>query len=760
MITTHNLGFPRIGGKRELKFALEQYWSNRISESALLEIAAELRSQHWQYQSKINWMPVGDFSLYDHVLDASFMVGNIPERAQSLAGNELDYYFRVARGRSNADLGVSSCIHAAEMTKWFDTNYHYIVPEFNNATRFRLNAHRLLEQIQQAGKQFTQIKPVILGPVTYLWLGKSRDGSDKLSLLDDLIDIYAQLFQLLHQSGITWVQIDEPLLVMELPDSWKHALRKTYFQLRATPLKLLLATYFGQLQDNLQLACELPVDGLHLDALSAKDEVTKFVDWLPSHKILSLGIISGRNIWKTDLQDTLDFLEPIAARLQDRLWLAPSCSLLHVPVNLEHEQKLDDEIRSWLSFAVQKLEELNLLAVALNQGRSAVAGELQKNKLAITARQQSDRVNQASVKARMHSANDAMGMRQSPYQQRAVMQQNRFQLPLFPTTTIGSFPQTQSIRRIRQDFKAGKISDQSYVQAMQREIDCCIQEQEALGLDVLVHGEPERNDMVEYFGEQLNGFAFTEFGWVQSYGSRCVKPPIIFGDVSRSKNITVDWIKYAQSLTKKPVKGMLTGPVTMLNWSFVRDDQPRADTCLQLALAIRDEVLALEQSGIQMIQIDEAALREGLPLRKKQWNSYLDWAIRAFRITANGVKDETQIHTHMCYSEFNDIMQAIAGMDADVITIETSRSSMELLEAFRNFQYPNEIGPGVYDIHSPNIPSVDSIVALLQNAVQRIPKARLWVNPDCGLKTRSWEEVKPALHNMVAATYFCRNMDG
>ncbi len=760
MITTHNLGFPRIGGKRELKFALEQYWSNRISESALLEIAAELRSQHWQYQSKINWMPVGDFSLYDHVLDASFMVGNIPERAQSLAGNELDYYFRVARGRSNADIGASSCIHAAEMTKWFDTNYHYIVPEFNHATRFCLNAHRLLEQIQQAGKQFTQIKPVILGPVTYLWLGKSKDDSDKLNLLDDLIEVYAQLFQRLHQSGITWVQIDEPLLVMELPDSWKHALRKTYFQLRATPLKLLLATYFGQLQDNLQLACELPVDGLHLDALSAQDEVAKFVDWLPSHKILSLGIINGRNIWKTDLLDTLDFLEPIADRLQDRLWLAPSCSLLHVPVNLEHEQKLDDEIRSWLSFAVQKLEELNLLAVALNQGRSAVAGELQKNKLAITARQQSVRVNQTSVKARMHSANDAMGMRQSPYQQRAVMQQNRFQLPLFPTTTIGSFPQTQSIRRIRQDFKAGKISDQSYVQAMQREIDCCIQEQEALGLDVLVHGEPERNDMVEYFGEQLNGFAFTEFGWVQSYGSRCVKPPIIFGDVSRSKNITVDWIKYAQSLTKKPVKGMLTGPVTMLNWSFVRDDQPRADTCLQLALAIRDEVLALEQSGIQMIQIDEAALREGLPLRKKQWNSYLDWAIRAFRITANGVKDETQIHTHMCYSEFNDIMQAIAGMDADVITIETSRSNMELLEAFRDFQYPNEIGPGVYDIHSPNIPSVDSIVALLQNAVQRIPKARLWVNPDCGLKTRSWEEVKPALQNMVAATYFCRNMDG
>ena len=759
MITTHNLGFPRIGGKRELKFALEQYWSGAMNESALLETAAELRNQHWQYQTKMNWMPVGDFSLYDHVLDTSFMVGNVPERAQSLPGNELDYYFRAARGRSNADLGATSCIHAAEMTKWFDTNYHYIVPEFSNTTRFCLNPHRLLEQVQQASKQFKQIKPVILGPVTYLWLGKSRDGSDRLRLLDDLIDVYAQLFKMLHQSGVTWIQIDEPLLVMELPDSWKYALRKAYFQLRSTPLKLLLATYFGQLQDNLQLACELPVDGLHLDAVSAKDEVTKVVDWLPSHKIFSLGIVNGRNVWKTDLLDTLDVLEPIAARLQDRLWLAPSCSLLHVPVNLESEQKLDVEIRSWLSFAVQKLEEINLLATALNQGKAAVARELQQNKDAISARKQSTRVNQVSVKARMGSVDDAMGMRQSCYQQRTIVQQDRFRLPLFPTTTIGSFPQTQSIRKIRQDFKAGKILDESYLKAMQSEISFCIEAQEALGLDVLVHGEAERNDMVEYFGEQLNGFAFTEFGWVQSYGSRCVKPPIIFGDVSRSKNITVDWIKYAQSLTKKPVKGMLTGPVTMLNWSFVRDDQPRADTCLQLALAIRDEVLALEESGIQMIQIDEAAMREGLPLRTKQWDTYLDWAIRAFRITANGVKDETQIHTHMCYSEFNDIMQAIAGMDADVITIETSRSNMELLEAFKDFQYPNEIGPGVYDIHSPNIPSVESIVALLEKAAQRIPANRLWVNPDCGLKTRSWEEVKPALSNMVAATYYCRKLE-
>lgn len=754
MVTTHSLGFPRIGRRRELKFALEKYWKGTISEQALLEIATDLRMQHWQDQAALDWIPVGDFSLYDHVLDTSFMLGNIPARVSGLSGSAIDNYFRVARGRSVSDDSASSCVNAGEMTKWFDTNYHYIVPEFEKNTRFSLNSSHLLEQIQQARQTHHQVKPVILGPVTYLWLGKSKDGSDKLDLLDDLLNTYAQLLHELENSGIEWVQIDEPILVMELAAEWKHALRKTYYQLQATPVKLLLTTYFGQLQDNLQLACELPVDGLHLDAITAKDEIAKVIDWLPTHKILSLGVINGRNIWKADLSATLDWLEPIAARLQDRFWLAPSCSLLHVPVDLDNKQRLDADIQSWLAFAVQKLNEVEVLAKALNHGRESVAEILQENSAAVTSRKQSKRVHQAAVKARVLEINETMGTRQSPYHQRTVVQREKFQLPLFPTTTIGSFPQTQEIRQTRHDYREGKLTESEYRQAMHNEITRCVQEQETLGLDVLVHGEPERNDMVEYFGEQLSGYAFTQFGWVQSYGSRCVKPPIIFGDISQSQAITTEWIQYAQSLTKKPMKGMLTGPVTMLNWSFVRDDQPRAETCVQLALAIRDEVIALEKAGIRIIQIDEAALREGLPLRKSKWNTYLDWAVRAFRITANGVKDETQIHTHMCYSEFNDIMEAIAQMDADVITIETSRSDMELLDAFDQFHYPNEIGPGVYDIHSPNIPSVESIIHLMEKAAQRIPAERLWVSPDCGLKTRNWEEVKPALRNMIAASRY------
>lgn len=757
MVTTHNLGFPRIGKSRELKFALEKYWQGAISEAALSDIGQNLQTQHWQDQSQLDWIPAGDFSLYDHVLDTSFLLGNIPARVSALPGGTLDHYFRVARGRSVSDHADCACVHAGEMTKWFDTNYHYIVPEFARDTRFSLDASRLLEQIRQAQQIHPRVKPAILGPVTYLWLGKSKDGSDKLDLLDDLLDVYAHLLQELKNAGVEWVQVDEPVLVMELDQAWKHALRKTYYQLQAAPVKLLLTTYFGQLQDNLQLACELPVAGLHLDAVAAHDEIAKVIDWLPVHKILSLGVINGRNIWKTDLTAVLDWLEPVYARLNERLWLAPSCSLLHVPVDLESEQKLDPDIRSWLAFAVQKLHEVDVLAQALNHGRASVAELLRENSAAVTSRKESKRVHQAAVKARVLEITDAMGSRQSPYQQRAIAQRKKFQLPLFPTTTIGSFPQTQQIRQTRRDFRQGKLADPQYRQAMQREIELCVREQETLGLDVLVHGEPERNDMVEYFGEQLEGYAFTQFGWVQSYGSRCVKPPVIYGDVSHVKAMTTEWIQYAQSLTSKPLKGMLTGPVTMLNWSFVRDDQPRAETCLQLALAIRDEVLALEKAGIRMIQIDEAALREGLPLRKSQWNGYLDWAIRAFRITANGVRDETQIHTHMCYSEFNDIMEAIARMDADVITIETSRSAMELLDAFDRFQYPNEIGPGVYDIHSPNIPSVDSIIDLMKKAAQRIPVERLWVNPDCGLKTRNWEEVKPALRNMIAASRYLAN---
>ena len=752
MVTTHNLGFPRIGKKRELKFAMENYWKRKITEKALQQTAGGLRRQHWHSQSALDLVPVGDFSLYDQVLDMSFMLGNVPARVRDLEGEGLDNYFRVARGRSAHDESACSCVSAGEMTKWFDTNYHYIVPEFDENTAFTLDASSLLQQIEEAREQGVNVKPVIIGPVTYLWLGKDRDGGDKLQLLDSLLDVYLELLQTLADAGVEWVQIDEPILVTELASDWQQAMKAAYEKLKQPSVKLLLATYFGELQDNLTLACELPVSGLHLDAINARDEVDSVLACLPEQVILSLGVINGRNIWKTDLSSTLDWLQPIYEKLQNRLWLAPSCSLLHVPVDLDSEQKLDSDIQSWLAFAVQKLDELRVLAQALAEGRKSVSQYLEDNAAAIISREKSNRVHVESVRERVKNIDETMANRQSSYQQRVEIQNEKFQLPSYPTTTIGSFPQTQTIRKTRQDYRNRIISEQKYIDVMKQEIADCVREQEALGLDVLVHGEPERNDMVEYFGEQLTGYVFTQFGWVQSYGSRCVKPPIIYGDISRPKAMTVNWTNYAQSLTDKPMKGMLTGPVTILNWSFVRDDQPRAETCMQLALAIRDEVLDLEQAGVSMIQIDEAALREGLPLRKKQWAEYLDWAIRAFRIAANGVKDETQIHTHMCYSEFNDIIKAIADMDADVITIETSRSDMELLDVFDEFQYPNQIGPGVYDIHSPNIPSVDSIIELMEKATQRIPAQRLWVNPDCGLKTRNWDEVKPALKNMVAAS--------
>ena len=750
MVTTHNLGFPRIGAKRELKFALESYWKGMSSRDDLKAFGAQLRQRHWEDQFRLDLVPVGDFAFYDQVLDMSFTLGNLPERVQGFQGDQLDNYFRVARGRS-ASMAGGSDVAAGEMTKWFDTNYHYIVPEFTAATEFKLDTSRLLEQLAEAKAQDVKAKPVIIGPVTYLWQGKTKDDSSKLALLERLLPVYAELLEKLAAQGVEWVQIDEPVLVNELDTDWQHAFNLAYHHLKSSRVKLLLATYFGTLQDNLYLASNLPVAGLHLDAINARDEIQPLLNLLPSHKVLSLGVINGRNIWKTDLNATLDWLEPFAARLGDRLWIAPSCSLLHVPVDLASEQKLDAEIKSWLAYALQKLDELKVLATALNQGRIAVAAELAANQTAITARRTSPRVTNPAVRSAIAGINPALGQRKSPYLVRARKQAALLNLPLYPTTTIGSFPQTAEIRQARSQFKAGELDEAGYKAAMRAEIERSVREQEDLGLDVLVHGEAERNDMVEYFGEQLDGYAFSQFGWVQSYGSRCVKPPILFGDISRPKAMTVEWIKYAQSLTGKPMKGMLTGPVTILNWSFVRDDQPRSVSCYQLALAIREEVLDLEKAGIRVIQIDEAALREGLPLRKSQWKKYLDWAVESFRITANGVQDETQVHTHMCYSEFNDIIASIADMDADVITIETSRSDMELLDVFDDFKYPNEIGPGVYDIHSPNIPTQEHIVQLMKKAAERIPSERLWVNPDCGLKTRQWPEVIPALTNMVAA---------
>ncbi len=750
MVITHNLGFPRIGGQRELKFALEDYWAGRQTEQELATTAADLRRRHWQQQAGLDLVPVGEFSLYDQVLDMSVTLGNLPARVADKEGSELDAYFRAARGRGAND--SPCCATAAgEMTKWFDTNYHYIVPEFSADTRFELNPERLLNHLAEARAQGVQAKPVIIGPVTYLWLGKTSDGSDRLDLLERLLPAYAQLLDVLADAGADWVQIDEPALVTELDANWRYAFNLAYHQLKSNRPKLLLATYFGELRGNLQLACELPVAGIHLDAVSAPDEVNRIADWLPSHKVLSLGVINGRNIWKADLFKILDWLEPVHDKLGDRLWLAPSCSLLHVPVDVTPETELDVEVRNWLAFAVQKLGELQVLAQALNEGRQAVQPSLDANRQAIERRRHSTRVINPEVRAAVANITEDLGNRQRPYSQRIALQQQTLQLPAFPTTTIGSFPQTPDIRQARLRFRKGELTAPAYEAQMQTEIARCIREQELLGLDVLVHGEPERNDMVEYFGEQLDGYAFTRFGWVQSYGSRCVKPPILFGDIHRPKAMTVEWIRYAQSLTDKPVKGMLTGPVTILNWSFVRDDQPREDSCRQLALAIRAEVQDLERAGVNIIQIDEAALREGLPLRKSDWDTYLEWAINSFRIAANGVQDTTQIHTHMCYSEFNDIIKAIARMDADVITIETSRSDMELLDAFKDFEYPNDIGPGVYDIHSPNVPGQQQIIKLMKLAAERIPAERLWVNPDCGLKTRKWEEVTPALKAMVAA---------
>jgi len=758
MAKLHHLGFPRIGKQRQLKFALEKFWAGDISEQYLQQTATQLRSENWHSQQDLafDFHTVGDFSFYDQVLDTSLLLGNLPNRALQ-SDNQLDNYFRVARGRSQKQ-SCCSAIHpgsgetdAGEMTKWFNTNYHYIVPEFDKQTTFELNPDNLLTQIKELQEINPNVKPVLIGPVTYLWLGKEKDETNKLALLASLLETYSKLLQILLENGVEWVQIDEPILALELDLNWQEAINASYQTLGQSEIKLLLTTYFGELKDNLALACQLPVAGLHIDAINALHEVTQVVELLAPQQVLSLGVINGCNIWKSDLNNTLKWLTPVHDLLQDRLWLAPSSSLLHVPVDLNSEHKLDYEIKNWLAFATQKLDELSLLGHALNTNIESVFEQLTENKLAIESRKNSSRIHNESVKNAVKAIDSDLGKRKQSFEKRKQLQKTHLNLPDFPTTTIGSFPQTKEIRLIRKAKRLGEISDSDYQQKMQNSIQFCIDQQHKIGLDVLVHGEAERNDMVEYFGELLEGFVFTQFAWVQSYGSRCVKPPVLFGDVSRPEAMTVSWAEYAQSLTDKKVKGMLTGPVTILNWSFVRDDQPLQTTCNQIALAIREEVLDLEKAGIDIIQIDEAALREKLPLHKSKWSEYLQWAIEAFRITANGVHDKTQIHTHMCYSEFNDIIKAIASMDADVITIETSRSDMQLLAVFEAFNYPNAIGPGVYDIHSPNTPNTQQMVNLMQKAAQRIPSEHLWVNPDCGLKTRQWHEVEPALINMVKA---------
>ncbi|PWG65734.1 5-methyltetrahydropteroyltriglutamate--homocysteine S-methyltransferase [Sediminicurvatus halobius] len=728
----HNLGFPRIGARRELKRALEGYWAGRLDADELQRRGAELRRRHWRQQAAagVDPVPVGDFSWYDHVLDVTAMLGVIPER---FAGNplDLDTRFHMARGRAAGRPDVAPC----PMTKWFDTNYHYIVPELEAASRFRADPAPLVAELAEARAEGHTPKPVLVGPLTWLRLARPIDGSDPLAHADALAEAYARLLQGLGEAGADWVQLDEPALATDLPQDWWAAAERIYDALRTGPVRVLLAVYFGDAGPWQPRLESLPVAGLHLDGVRATETLATALERWDGERVLSAGVIDGRNVWRSDLDALAGRLGPAARRLGDALWLAPSCPLLHVPVDLEGETRLPEGLRPRLAFAVQKLDELGELARRLD------AAELPASAGGATATTRAEDVVFPPERLR----------RRRPYPERAPRQREHLRLPRVPTTTIGSLPQTAEIRRTRRDWRAGRLDDAAYETRMREEIGQAIAEQEALGLDVLVHGEAERNDMVEYFGERLEGIATTAGGWVQSYGSRCVKPPIVHGAISRPGPITVPWFRHAQSLTERPVKGMLTGPVTILQWSFVRTDQPRAETARQLAEALRAEVAELEAAGARIIQIDEPALREGLPLRAAERPDYLRWAVDAFRLASAGVDDSTQIHTHMCYSEFGDILDAITELDADVITIEAARSRMALLDAFAEHGYPNEIGPGIYDIHSPRVPEQQEMLALLEAAARVFPLERLWANPDCGLKTRSWAEIRPALANLVAA---------
>src|SRR3989441_11786284 len=755
MAIAHNLGFPPLGANRELKRATEGYWSGKVSRAALLQTGAELRAAHWRLQrdAGVDLIPSNDFSYYDRVLDACAVVGAVPARYGWSGGPlDLDSYFAMARGVPSGGRDVT----AMEMTKWFDTNYHYIVPEFEPGQTFRLASTKVIDEFNEAKALGFHTKPALIGPVTFLLLGKTRgEGAarfDRLELLEALLPVYGDALARLAAAGATWVQLDEPCLALDRTTAELAAYARAYRFLaeRAPQLQLLVATYFAGLDDNLATARDLPVAGLHVDLVRARaGQLDQLLKAWPKGRVLSLGMIDGRNIWRADLGAALGLLERARERIgADDLWVAPSCSLLHVPVDLDLERRLDAELKSWLAFAKQKLVEVATLARAVRDGRAAVAAELEANARLIAGRRSSRRIHEPAVKQRAAGVSEKDMRRASPH---AARRKRQLRLPVFPTTTIGSFPQTAEVRAARKKLHDGKLTPQEYDAFIADQIARTLKLQEELGLDVPVHGEFERNDMVEYFGEQLRGFAFTEHGWVQSYGSRYVKPPIIYGDVARPKPMTVRWSRYAQSRSAKPVKGMLTGPVTILQWSFVRDDQPRAETARQLALAIGDEVRDLEAAGIRVIQIDEPALREGLPLRRAEWAAYLDWAANAFRLATAGVSDATQIHTHMCYSEFTEVLRTIERMDADVISIENARSGSELLGAFREYTYPNEIGPGVYDIHSPRVPSTDEIVTLLRAMREVLEPRQIWVNPDCGLKTRGWEEVLPSLEHMVAA---------
>ncbi|QBJ85004.1 5-methyltetrahydropteroyltriglutamate--homocysteine S-methyltransferase [Chryseobacterium gleum] len=755
---THILGYPRIGSKRELKKACEQYWSGKILPEELLNTGRNICNQNWNIQKEagIDLIPCNDFSYYDQVLDMSLVVGAIPSRYHEIVlkknNSELDLYFAMARGYQKEGLDIT----AMEMTKWFDTNYHYIVPEFYKNQQFKLSSDKIFNEFAGAKQAGINAKPVIIGLVSYLLLGKEKEeGFDKLDLAGNLLSVYSEILTKLQDQGAEWIQFDEPFLALDLTERAKETYHFVYTEIRKRfpKLKFIIATYFEGLKDNTSLAVSLPVNVLHIDLVRNPEQLDDILDVIPESLSLSLGVVDGRNIWKNDYEKSLSLIKKAVNQLgSERILIAPSCSLLHSPCDLDFETSLNPEIKNWLAFAKQKVAEIVTLKELASETESKQIPEaFEENKKAIESRRTSPLIHNDQVKQRANAVTEKDAQRINPFRIRKEQQQKVLQLPLFPTTTIGSFPQTAEVRSWRAKFKKGELTAEQYDALLKEETQRTIRWQEDIGIDVLVHGEFERNDMVEYFGEQLEGFVFTKNGWVQSYGSRCVKPPVIFGDVSRPTPMTVYWSQYAQTQTGKWVKGMLTGPVTILQWSFVRDDQPRSETCKQIALAIRDEVVDLEKAGIRIIQIDEPAIREGLPLRKTDWQNYLKWAVEAFRISAGGVEDATQIHTHMCYSEFNDIIENIADMDADVITIECSRSQMELLNAFADFKYPNEIGPGVYDIHSPRVPSKEEMIELLRKAQNVIPAGQLWVNPDCGLKTRHWEETEKALIAMVAA---------
>ena len=752
MLISSNLGYPRIGPNRELKWLLESFWRKEINENDLFEKISVIKKDNWikQKNSGLDFVPSNDFSLYDHVLDMCLTVGAVPERFKKLENkkNKLDLYFAMARGYQDGKIDIK----AMEMTKWFNTNYHYIVPEFKSNQKFKLIFSKIIDEFLEAKNFGIVTRPVILGPLSFLYLGKTSSKKfNKLNLLTKLIPIYKKIFKLLKGFGAEWIQVDEPILSLDLEKKFKNKFLTTYNSLSKDSPKILLTSYFSSAYPNYNLLKKINVEGIHFDLVNTdQNDLNKILKNFPKNKFFSAGLVNGRNIWKNNLSKSIEIINKIKSKIShDKLIISSSCSLLHSPVDLNKEEGINHKIKDWLSFSDQKLKEIVFLQNYFNSNLLKDSMFLLNNIKANKTRKISKLIHNQRIKNKLKLISSKLLNRKNKYTTRKETQKN-LNLPLFPTTTIGSFPQTQKVRKARLRFKRKEISKNNYENFLKSETKKAIKFQENIGIDVLVHGEFERNDMVEYFGEQLDGFIFTKFGWVQSYGSRCVKPPIIYGDINRNTQMTIKWSKYAQSLTKKIVKGMLTGPVTILQWSFVRDDQSRELTCKQIALALRDEVLDLEKIGLKIIQIDEPALREGLPLRKSDWNSYLNWAIDSFKIASSSVNDGTQIHTHMCYGEFEDILDSIEKLDADVISIETSRSNMELLDSFKNYKYPNSIGPGVYDIHSPRVPTVNEMKNLLNQAQKYINKEKIWVNPDCGLKTRGWPEVKQSLKSMVA----------